>query len=338
MRGRPRHSSPTGCNGKLLTDPSNIKAESGVVRRHRAVKVTPNGRIDLRDTGCLRLGTTKGPAASFSLSFWLKAGTASDCFADPIVRGAGGGGAAIIGTRVDALEHAGWKVGVCGALTYRIPATGRADLTLNQAPPCPPLSRPLLMGCRAVPPHAARTAHIAGTRSGTIINQGKLSVELKTRAAGNSWSINNDIYLKSALFSVGDWAFVVFTYDAVTALATLTVNSKSESKIVHPFDNDGSGPGTGIRIGDSATAFAVHDMRSYAGLLAAEDQLAIFGASYADFGFSVAGLAGELATVAAWVAGTAVPDAAGIERIHSTLARNSAREQAVKMQSRRGFL
>jgi len=260
---------PTGCNGKLLTDPSNIEAESGVVRNADAVKVTPNGRIDLRDTGCLRLGTPKGPTASFSLSFWLKAGTSSDCFAVPIVRGERGDGAAIIGKRVDAREHAGWKIG-------------------------------------------------------TIINQGKLSLELKTRAAGASWSINHDIYLKSALFSVGDWAFVVFTYDAVTALATLTVNSKSESKIMHPFNNDGNWPGTGIRIGDSRTAFALHDMRSYAGLLPAEDQLAIFGASYADFGFSVADLAGELASVAAWVAGTAVPDATGIERIHSILARNSA--------------
>jgi hypothetical protein len=47
---------------------------------------------------------------------------------------------------------------------------------------------------------------------------------------------------------------------------------------------------------------------------------AIFGASYADFGFSVDDLAGEIGSVAAWVNGTAVPDAAGIERIHSILA------------------
>jgi hypothetical protein len=45
----------------------------------------------------------------------------------------------------------------------------------------------------------------AGARLGTVINQGKLSIELKTRAAGNRWSINEDIYLKSALFAVGDW-------------------------------------------------------------------------------------------------------------------------------------
>jgi hypothetical protein len=75
-------------------------------------------------------------------------------------------------------------------------------------------------------------------------------------------------------FAKPSQAFAVFTYDAVTALATVTVNSKTESKIVHPFESDGSWPGAGVRIGGSNTAFALHDMRSYAGRLPAEQQLA----------------------------------------------------------------
>ena len=84
--------------------------------------------IDLADTDCLRLGTPGTPAASFSLTFWLKAGSASNCFADPIVRGARGDGATIIGSKVDTLAHAGWSLRTCS--TPALP------------PPVPPSSVP----------------------------------------------------------------------------------------------------------------------------------------------------------------------------------------------------
>ena len=162
---------------------------------------------------------------------------------------------------------------------------------------------------------------------GTILNQGKLSLELKTRAAGTRFNINTDIYLRSAIFSAGAWSFGAFTYDAASALATLSINSKSESIVVHPFGNDGSLPGTAVRIGAASTrgvTFEVKDMRSSGGLLPAEDQLGLFAADYAGLGFSASDLGDVLRRVDGWVVGTAVPDATEIADIHETLARNGA--------------
>lgn len=265
-----------GCSGKLLTDPSNIFAEANVVRDVGSGTTTlgPGATIDLANTDCLRLGTPGSSAASFSLTFWLKAGSESDCFADPIVRGVRGDRATVIGQKVDTLAQTGWRIG-------------------------------------------------------TILNNGGLSLELKTRAAGVGYSINHDIYLRSATFKAGSWSFVTLTYDAVSSLATLTVNSQSESIIVHQLSDgsDGGYPASAVRIGSTSTngaAFAVQDMRSYGGLLPAEDQLALFAADYADLGFSVSDLSAVLQTVDEWVAGTAVPDATEIVHIHETLARNGA--------------
>jgi hypothetical protein len=133
----------TGCDGKLLTDPANIEAEAGVVRDGATVTVGAGlGKIDLGDSACLRLGAPDGPTASFSLSFWIKAGTVSDCFADPVARGERGDGAAIIGKRVDALESAGWKLGAC---LLAVPIS-RPSEALPRPPPLRALCLSLMAG------------------------------------------------------------------------------------------------------------------------------------------------------------------------------------------------
>ena len=71
----------------------------------------PGATIDLADSDCLRLGTPGSSAASFSLTFWLKAGSESDCFAVPIVRGVRGDRATVIGQKVDTLAQTGWRMG-----------------------------------------------------------------------------------------------------------------------------------------------------------------------------------------------------------------------------------
>ena len=43
---------------------------------------------------------------------------------------------------------------------------------------------------------------------GTILNNGGLSLELKTRAAGAGYSINHDIYLRSATFKAAPLVLV----------------------------------------------------------------------------------------------------------------------------------